>query len=109
MGKAEKLKTEMLKAESGGRGTEDGVEEFYLEYCLPRKVELSLAYAARANVWTDILIILRTLFPFFEAKGKGKAEIWKAESRSGEDQKGKAEMLKGVDAPASVSPASDAP
>jgi lipopolysaccharide/colanic/teichoic acid biosynthesis glycosyltransferase len=78
--KAERLKGESTnskagsrrqKAEDGGRGTEDGgrrvedaeVEEFYMKYCVPRKIELNLAYAARANLWEDIKIILRTLLP----------------------------------------------
>lgn len=52
--------------------TEVGVEAVYLEYCLPRKIQLSLAYSARANVWTDMLIILRTLFPFREAKRRAE-------------------------------------
>jgi len=45
-------------------GTADNTEKYYLEYCLPRKIELNLTYAARANVWTDTAIILRTLLPF---------------------------------------------
>lgn len=56
------LKAEMGKAESRNAGNR--VEAFYVEYCLPRKIQLNLAYAARANLVTDILIILRTLFPF---------------------------------------------
>ena len=36
-------------------------ERFYLDYCIPRKIELNLAYAKSANVWEDIKIILRTL------------------------------------------------
>ncbi len=39
------------------------VEEFYVRYCIPRKIELNLAYARRANVWEDTKIILRTLYP----------------------------------------------
>jgi lipopolysaccharide/colanic/teichoic acid biosynthesis glycosyltransferase len=74
--KAEMLKTEMgnaedgemgdggRKAEGGGRRVEDAdMEEFYMKYCVPRKIELNLAYAARANLWEDIKIILRTLLP----------------------------------------------
>jgi lipopolysaccharide/colanic/teichoic acid biosynthesis glycosyltransferase len=38
-------------------------EKFYLEYCVPRKIELNLAYAKTANVWEDVKIILRTLLP----------------------------------------------
>jgi len=41
-------------------GAED-TERFYLEYCVPRKIELNLAYADKANVWEDARIILRTL------------------------------------------------
>ena len=44
-------------------------ERFYLEYCVPRKIELNLAYAARANVWEDTKIILRTVF-HWEREGK---------------------------------------
>lgn len=36
-------------------------ERFYTECCLPRKIELNLAYAAQASFWQDIKIILRTL------------------------------------------------
>lgn len=36
----------------------------YAEYCLPRKIELNLAYQRRANLWRDTQIILRTVFPF---------------------------------------------
>jgi lipopolysaccharide/colanic/teichoic acid biosynthesis glycosyltransferase len=38
-------------------------EKFYVEYCLPRKIELNLIYAREASVWRDTLIILQTLFP----------------------------------------------
>jgi lipopolysaccharide/colanic/teichoic acid biosynthesis glycosyltransferase len=38
-------------------------EKFYLEYCVPRKIELNLAYAKTANVWEDIKIIIRTVLP----------------------------------------------
>jgi lipopolysaccharide/colanic/teichoic acid biosynthesis glycosyltransferase len=51
---------------------EDGVEQFYIEHCLPRKIELSLAYAARANVRTDLVIILRTLLPFLNRSAGGE-------------------------------------
>jgi lipopolysaccharide/colanic/teichoic acid biosynthesis glycosyltransferase len=36
-------------------------ERFYLDYCIPRKIELNLAYAESASVWEDTKIILRTL------------------------------------------------
>lgn len=41
--------------------TAENTEQFYLDYCVPRKIELNLAYAAKANVWEDTCIILRTL------------------------------------------------
>jgi lipopolysaccharide/colanic/teichoic acid biosynthesis glycosyltransferase len=44
-----------------GRRTEEEVERFYVEYCVPRKIELSLAYAARANVWTDLKVLIATV------------------------------------------------
>jgi len=37
-------------------------ERFYLEHCVPQKIELNLAYARRANLWEDLKIIFRTLF-----------------------------------------------
>jgi lipopolysaccharide/colanic/teichoic acid biosynthesis glycosyltransferase len=36
-------------------------ERFYMDYCVPRKIALSLAYAKHANLWQDTKIILRTL------------------------------------------------
>lgn len=36
-------------------------EKYYREYCLPRKIELNLAYAKRANVIEDMKIISRTI------------------------------------------------
>jgi lipopolysaccharide/colanic/teichoic acid biosynthesis glycosyltransferase len=38
-------------------------EKFYLEYCVPRKIELNLAYARQASLWGDVKIIFRTLLP----------------------------------------------
>jgi lipopolysaccharide/colanic/teichoic acid biosynthesis glycosyltransferase len=71
--KGELLKAEILRGESNdrqkaewrgkGRGGDAEMEEFYMKYCVPRKIELNLAYAARANLWEDIKIIVRTLIP----------------------------------------------
>jgi lipopolysaccharide/colanic/teichoic acid biosynthesis glycosyltransferase len=36
-------------------------ERFYLDYCIPRKIELNLAYAETASLWKDTRIILQTL------------------------------------------------
>jgi lipopolysaccharide/colanic/teichoic acid biosynthesis glycosyltransferase len=45
-------------------------EQFYVEYCVPRKIELNLEYARRAGVWADTMIILRTLVPWLDKKFK---------------------------------------
>jgi lipopolysaccharide/colanic/teichoic acid biosynthesis glycosyltransferase len=66
-------------AGEGGRRTVDGgryrseVERFYVEYCVPRKIELSLAYAAGANLWEDTKIILRTFFPRLHFRDRGES------------------------------------
>lgn len=39
------------------------VEQFYITHCVPRKIELNLQYARRANLWHDSRIILKTVFP----------------------------------------------
>jgi lipopolysaccharide/colanic/teichoic acid biosynthesis glycosyltransferase len=67
-GEEEMLRGKVEIGKAGSRNVVEGVEEFYLQYCVPRKIELSLAYAARANLWTDVLIILRTVFPCLERK-----------------------------------------
>lgn len=36
------------------------VESFYVQYCLPRKIELNQQYARKANLLNDIRVILRT-------------------------------------------------
>ncbi len=38
-------------------------EKFYVECCLPRKIDLNLCYAASAGLWSDTVIIIRTLVP----------------------------------------------
>lgn len=45
-------------------------EKFYVEYCVPRKIKLNLAYADTANVWEDVKIILRTLLLLLLGGGK---------------------------------------
>src|SRR5882762_4185785 len=44
------------------------VETFYLEHCVPRKIELNLLHARRASLWQDTRIILQTLFPASQKK-----------------------------------------
>ncbi|MDB6121280.1 MAG: glycosyl transferase [Pedosphaera sp.] len=46
----------------------EDVESFYLSYCVPRKIELNLQYARKANLWQDSKIILQTLLPRTSAK-----------------------------------------
>ena len=46
------------------------VESFYLEHCVPRKIELNLQYLERAGLWQDTRIILETLIPWGWARAK---------------------------------------
>lgn len=46
------------------RGSAD-VEEFYVRYCLPKKIDLNRRYAERAGLLQDIWIILQTLCPYW--------------------------------------------
>lgn len=41
----------------------ENVEQYYIEYCVPRKIELNLQYMLQANLWSDTVIIVRTVFP----------------------------------------------
>ena len=41
------------------------VDDFYIRYCLPRKIALNLQYARRASLLYDIWIILQTLCPYW--------------------------------------------
>ncbi len=61
----ESARHEVRNANNGGAWD---IERFYLEHCVPRKIELNLAYVQKANVLQDVLIIFRTLFPFCEPK-----------------------------------------
>ena len=46
------------------RGAQD-LEQFYLRYCLPKKIELNQQYARRASLAADLWVILQTLFPYW--------------------------------------------
>lgn len=48
-------------------------ERFYIEHCVPRKIELNLAYAEKANLWADLKIICRTLFVLGFGMGAGRS------------------------------------
>jgi lipopolysaccharide/colanic/teichoic acid biosynthesis glycosyltransferase len=54
--------------------TAEDTETFYLEYCVPRKIELNLEYAAQAGLWQDTLIILKTLLPWLDRRGEGSPQ-----------------------------------
>jgi len=38
-------------------------ERIYIEKIIPEKIELNLAYATKANIWRDFIIIINTLLP----------------------------------------------
>ena len=46
------------------RGSPD-VEQFYVQYCLPRKIALNRHYAERASLAQDVWIIIQTLCPYW--------------------------------------------
>ncbi len=46
------------------RGSQN-VEEFYVQYCLPRKITLNRQYAERATLAQDLWIIIQTLCPYW--------------------------------------------
>ena len=43
----------------------DDVEEFYVRQCLPKKLQLNLEYAEKANLFSDTWIILQTVCPYW--------------------------------------------
>ena len=83
---------EMLREKSANAESKSELERFYLEYCVPRKIQLNLQYARKANVLRDVFVILRTLFPFYDPKrrmpdglaklGKLKVEMGKGEMKA---------------------------
>ncbi len=70
---------ELLQKESGNGESRNELDRFYLEYCVPRKIQLNLEYARRAGLLQDVLIILHTLFPFL--KPNRRAESFAAEAQ----------------------------
>lgn len=46
-------------------GNTENLEEFYIQQCIPRKLELNREYARRANLLSDTWIILRTVCPYW--------------------------------------------
>ena len=43
----------------------EDVEEFYVQHCIPRKLQLNLQYADKANLLNDTWIILQTICPYW--------------------------------------------
>ena len=61
------LATIEFRDEEARLASVDDTESFYLEHCLPQKIELNLRYAQQASLWRDTCIILQTLFPWSRA------------------------------------------
>jgi len=49
-------------------------ERFYREVCIPRKIELNLEYAAKASVWNDTKLIVKTVLAVAGLGGVGGAD-----------------------------------
>lgn len=47
------------------------VEEFYVAHCIPRKFNLNIQYARRANLLEDVFLILETLCPYWVGVASG--------------------------------------
>src|SRR6185369_1766519 len=43
----------------------DGLEEFYIQQCIPRKLKLNREYAESSSLVSDTWIIMRTLCPYW--------------------------------------------
>jgi lipopolysaccharide/colanic/teichoic acid biosynthesis glycosyltransferase len=43
----------------------DNVEEFYIQHCIPRKLQLNQEYARRASLLSDTWIIIQTICPYW--------------------------------------------
>jgi len=61
------LATMLFRHEEALLGGAKDLEAFYMDYCLPKKIELNLRYADHANFWRDLWIILQTLCPYWAA------------------------------------------
>jgi lipopolysaccharide/colanic/teichoic acid biosynthesis glycosyltransferase len=48
-------------------------ERAYMDQIVPEKIRLSLAYAARATAWTDVLVILGTLRRLLGPRDEGSS------------------------------------
>jgi lipopolysaccharide/colanic/teichoic acid biosynthesis glycosyltransferase len=57
------LASVMFRREEALLAYQPDVEQFYLRFCVPRKIQLNQRYAMNATVLRDFWIIIRTVFP----------------------------------------------
>jgi lipopolysaccharide/colanic/teichoic acid biosynthesis glycosyltransferase len=50
-----------FRRESELLATQANPEEYYVQVCMPKKIELNLKYRDNIGLWTDIVVIARTL------------------------------------------------
>lgn len=50
----------------------DDPEKLYIDFCIPKKIELNLRYARKAGSFGDLCVILKTLFPFLHRREIGQ-------------------------------------
>ena len=53
----------------------DDPESFYIEHCVPAKIRLNLRHARNATLLDDIVVILKTVFPFLHKSTFNPSEI----------------------------------
>lgn len=46
------------------------LEQFYMEHCVPRKIELNLEHWRKASLWEDIKVLFSTATLWFRSRGK---------------------------------------
>jgi lipopolysaccharide/colanic/teichoic acid biosynthesis glycosyltransferase len=73
------LATLKFRQEEELLGRAEDVESFYVEQCIPRKIELNLKYARRASLWSDTWLILQTLVPSLAPR---QETSWRVKSTS---------------------------
>jgi hypothetical protein len=57
------LASVLFRQEEALLAAQHDLEQFYVRYCLPRKIQLNQQYARNATVLRDLWIIIRTVFP----------------------------------------------
>jgi lipopolysaccharide/colanic/teichoic acid biosynthesis glycosyltransferase len=48
-------------------------ESFYVEHCIPKKIELSLAYNRTANLWRDTQVVVKTVLPTLSKNARARS------------------------------------